>query len=265
MEKFAISCLALSVLVTQVSSFASPSTAVALSAGARSWQEGPLALLNDNNQDNHYAPSRAEFLSKTSSAITAAASLSLVPIDPAFARGRATLEQAYDRYSSRIIDGGNFYKTQMKTMVAKDDWAGIKTALQEPPKKTKADNAKIDGGIQERAAQAGQFSDARVLVALDLLAAQFSDNSISAKTKAMKKDVEEIRSVVVEMQSICKQALGEESAKGGFFGVGKKQASKKELSNRMKELYIIGGTAWNRYAYEANAGIPKTVQQLPFL
>jgi len=33
----------------------------------------------------------------------------------------------------------------------------------------------------------------------------------------------------------------------------------------MKELYIVGGTAWNRYAFEANAGIPKTFQQLPFL
>lgn len=81
----------------------------------------------------------------------------------------------------------------------------------------------------------------------------------------MKKDVEEIRAVINEMQSICKQALGEESANGGFFGVGKKQASKKELSNRMKELYINGGTAWNRYAFAANAGIPKTVQQLPTL
>merc|ERR1712157_393743 len=120
-----------------------------------------------------------------------------------------------------------------------------------PPKKTRADRAKVDGGIQERAAQAGEFSDARVLVALDLLAAQFSDNSISAKTKAMKKDVDEIRSVVNEMSSICKQALGEESA-GGFFG--KKAASKKELAKRMKELYVIGGTAWNRYAFVANEG-----------
>eukprot|EP00536_Pseudo-nitzschia_multiseries_P000929 jgi/Psemu1/282665/fgenesh1_pg.11_\ len=266
MGKFAVSCLALSALATQVSSFSSPSPIVSPGVSSRSGQGVvPLSLSNENNQDNYHVPSRADFLRTSSLVIAAATSLSLMPIDPAFARGRATLEQAYDRYSGRIIDGGNFYKTQMKAMIAKDDWAGIKVALQEPPKKTKADNAKIDGGIQERAAQAGQFSDARVLVALDLLAAQFSDNSISAKTKAMKKDVEEIRAVVTEMESICKQALGEESARGGFFGVGKKQASKKELSNRMKELYIVGGTAWNRYAFEANAGIPKTLQELPFL
>mmetsp|Transcript_29365 Transcript_29365/g.68993 ORF Transcript_29365/g.68993 Transcript_29365/m.68993 type:complete len:265 (+) Transcript_29365:93-887(+) len=264
MGKFAVSCLALTALATQVSSFSSPSTIIGPGFGSRSGR-GALSMSNDNDQENYHVSSRADFLRTSSSVIAAASSLSLMPTDPAFARGRATLEQAYDRYSPRIIDGGNFYKTQMKTMIAKDDWAGIKAALQEPPKKTKADNAKIDGGIQERAAQAGQFSDARVLVALDLLAAQFSDNSISAKTKAMKKDVDEIRGVVTEMESICKQALGEESAKGGFFGVGKKQVSKKELSNRMKELYIVGGTAWNRYAFEANAGIPKTFQQLPFL
>uniref|UniRef100_A0A7S4EP78 Uncharacterized protein n=1 Tax=Pseudo-nitzschia australis TaxID=44445 RepID=A0A7S4EP78_9STRA len=265
MGKFAISCLALSALTTQVSSFSSPSTAIGLGVGTRSGQGVPLFLSSDNDQEHHYAPSRANFLNTSLSLIATTATLSLIPVDPAFARGRATLEQAYDRYSGRIIGGGNFYKNEMKTMIAKDDWAGIRAALQEPPKKTKADNAKIDGGIQERAAQAGQFSDARVLVALDLLAAQFSDNSISTKTKAMKKDVEEIRAVINEMQSICKQALGEESAKGGFFGVGKKQTSKKELSNRMKELYINGGTAWNRYAFAANTGIPKTVQQLPIL
>ena len=67
------------------------------------------------------------------------------------------------------------------------------------------------------------------------------------------------------MSSICRQALGEETSGGGFFGMGKKQASKKELSNRMKELYLKGGNAWNQYAFVANEGIPKTLQQLPYL
>lgn len=257
MGKFVFHCLALSALASQGSSFSTPSTAVR--------SQGVAVSLSSNHDQELKGATRADFLRTSASIVSAATSLSLMPVEPVFARGRATLEQAYDRYSERIISGGEFYKNQMKTMVAKEDWAGIKAALQEPPKKTKADNAKIDGGIQERAAQAGQFSDARVLTALDLLAAQFSDNSISAKTKTMKKDVEEIRGVITEMSSICRQALGEESAKGGLFGVGKKQSSKKELSNRMKELYIIGGTAWNRYAFEANAGIPKTVKQLPFL
>jgi len=261
MGKFAVSCLALTALfATQVSSFSSPATLTGHGSSR-------LTLSNVDDQECHHPlDSRADFLRKSSSIVAAATSLSLMmPVDPALARGRATLEQAYERYSARIIDGGNFYKKQMKSMVAKDDWAGIKLALQEPPKKTKADRAKIDGGIQERAAQAGKFSDARVLTALDLLAAQFSDNSISPKTKAMKKDVDEIRSVINEMSSISRQALGEETAGGGMFGLGKKQASKKELSNRMKELYGVGGTAWNRYAFEANNGIPKTLQQLPFL
>ena len=259
MEKFIVPCLALITLVIQVSAFSSPLTTPG--HGIRSVELVTLSL-SDNDQRCDYVDNRADFLRKASSIVAAATSLSLLPVDPVHARGRATLEQAYDRYSPRIIDGGAFYKNKLSKLIAKDDWAGIKVALQEPPKKTKADRAKIDGGIQERAAQAGEFSDARVLVALDLLAAQFSDNSISAKTKAMKKDVDEIRSVVNEMSSICRQALGEESS-GGFFG--KKQASKKDLSKRMKELYVIGGTAWNRYAFVANEGIPKTLQKLPIL
>ncbi len=257
MGKFFVSCLALAALVTKASAFSSPST-----ISGHSSRSGELVRLSLSEGD---VDSRADFLRKSSSIVAAVTSLSLMPTDPALARGRATLEQAYDRYFTRINDGGVFYKTTLKTMVAKDDWAGIKVALQEPPKKTKADNAKIDGGIQERAAQAGQFSDARVLVALDLLASQFSDNSISPKTKKMKANVDEIRAAVTEMSSICRQALGEETSGGGMFGMGKKQVSKKELSNRMKELYLKGGNAWNQYAFVANEGIPKTLQQLPYL
>mmetsp|Transcript_22213 Transcript_22213/g.46690 ORF Transcript_22213/g.46690 Transcript_22213/m.46690 type:complete len:177 (-) Transcript_22213:368-898(-) len=138
MGKFAISCLALSALTTQVSSFSSPSTAIGLGVGTRSGQGVPLFLSSDNDQEHHYAPSRANFLNTSLSLIATTATLSLIPVDPAFARGRATLEQAYDRYSGRIIGGGNFYKNEMKTMIAKDDWAGIRAALQEPPKKNQS-------------------------------------------------------------------------------------------------------------------------------
>jgi hypothetical protein len=130
---------------------------------------------------------------------------------------------------------------------------------------SKEDRAKVDGGMSERAAQAGQFSDSRVIVAMDLFASQFSDNSISPKTKAMKKEVDELRSIVQNMDSLAKQALGEESAGGGFFGLGKKQPSKSEISQKLKELYIAGGTAWNRYVFAANDGLPVTFNKLPYL
>ena len=185
---------------------------------------------------------------------------------PAYARGRATLEQAYDRYTPRILAGGDFYKTKLKSMIAKEDWQGIKQALQEPPKKSKSDRTKQDGGISERAAQAGQFSDSRVITAMDLYAATFSDNSVSPKTKAMQKEVAELRNVVEGMKSIVKQVTGEEPAGGGgLFGIGKKQPSKLELANKMKELYIIGGTSWNKYIFAANDGLPVSLNKLPYL
>jgi hypothetical protein len=130
---------------------------------------------------------------------------------------------------------------------------------------SKEDRAKADGGISERALQAGEFSDSRVVVAMDLFAAQFSDNSISPKTKAMKKEVDEIRSIVQQMESLAKQGLGEESAGGGFLGLGKKQPSKSEISNKLKELYIAGGTAYNKYVFAANDGLPVTLNKLPYL
>ena len=38
------------------------------------------------------------------------------PIQPAYARGRATLEPAYEKYAPRIIEGGKFCKYIMKVV-----------------------------------------------------------------------------------------------------------------------------------------------------
>lgn len=85
--------------------------------------------------------------------------------EPAIARGRATLEQSYERYYPRIKTGGEFYNTELRKLVQSSDWAGIKDALADPPKRKKEDLRKPDAGVAERARQAGGFSDARVLVA----------------------------------------------------------------------------------------------------
>ena len=203
---------------------------------------------------------RADFFKQA-----ALASVVFLPVTPAQARGRATLDYAYERYTPRIIDGGEFFKKEFRNMIAKNDYEGIKLSLAEPPKKTKQDRAKIDGGVSERAAQAGKFSDARVLVACDLFASTFSDNSISPKTKAMKKEVEELRSIVNEMELVARQALGEDTGGGGFFGLGAKKPSKEELSRKMKELYVRGGTSWNQYIFAANDGLPVQLNKLPYL
>jgi hypothetical protein len=206
--------------------------------------------------------SREKFLSRFASI---ASVLVLSPLQPAVARGRATLDQAYDRYTPRIIAGGDFYKKDMRNLVAKNDFDGLKRALQEPPNKSKDDRAKPDGGTTERASQAGGFSDARVLVAADLFAATFSDSSITEKTKKMKTEVEMLRSIVKRMELIAKQALGEETGDGGLFGFGTKKANKDEISKELKELYIQGGNAYNRYVFAANEGLPVQLAKLPFL
>jgi hypothetical protein len=206
--------------------------------------------------------SREHFIAQS---FTIASSMILSPSQAAFARGRATLEQAYDRYTPRIVAGGAFYKKDLRDLVAKNDFVGLKRALQEPPKKSKADRAKADGGTTDRAAQAGGFSDARVLVAADLLAASFSDSSITEKTKKMKKEVEDIRSIVQRMEQIAKQALGEEAGGGGMFGFGAKKPSKDELSKELKALYIEGGNSYNRYIFAANEGLPVQLVKLPFI
>ncbi len=77
------------------------------------------------------AQTRGGFISTAAVAVASAAIIN--PLQPAYARGRATLEAAYDRYSPRIVEGGKFYKGQVFGAISKGDWKFIESATAEPP------------------------------------------------------------------------------------------------------------------------------------
>ena len=60
-------------------------------------------------------------------------------VEPAFATGRATLEQTYERYAPRIRAGGEFYQGEFKQMIAKGDFKAIKEATEGVPPRKKGD------------------------------------------------------------------------------------------------------------------------------
>lgn len=222
---------------------------------------------------NESQPTRSEFIVRgvksllIASSAVATSSCVLAKNQPAVARGRATLEQAYERYSPRISAGGKFYAKDLRELISKNDWAGIKAATSDPPsQRDRSDLTKIDGGVSERAAKAGGFSDARVLVACDLYAGSFSDNSISLKTKSMKEKVEKLRSIVNEMNLIARQALGEGQSGGILFGIGAKgKPSPADLQKNIRQLYVEGGNLWNEYIFAANDGLPVQLAKLSYL
>ena len=242
-------------------------TAVSSSAlaFAPSLSANTCACARSSSQLNAQARSRGEFLAAAAAVAATGAATAILPAQPAYARGRATLEQAYERYTPRIIDGGAFYKSQLFGAVSKADWKNIVLATQEPPKKSKEDRILPDGGIAKRAAQAGGFSDARVLSAMDLYASTFSESSISPKTKAMKAEVEKLREVVEGLNKAAKIATGEEKSGGGLFGIGGKAPSSGELAKQAKDLYLQGGNAYNQYVFLANEGRPAQLAKIPFL
>ena len=99
---------------------------------------------------------------------------------------------------------------------------------------------------------------------MDLYAADFSESSISKKTKAMKAEVEKLREVVQQLNQAARIAQGEEKSGGGFFGGGK-GPSKGELAKNVQELYLKGGNAYNQYVFVANEGLPVQLAKLPYL
>ena len=205
--------------------------------------------------------SREKFISKIG-LIVGASVLTNLPM-PAEARGHATLAQSYDRFAPRIVAGGKFFASDLRKLIERNDWAGLKAATSDPPKKTKEDRSKADGGIAERAAQAGGFSDARVLVAADLFASTFSENSISSKTKKMQDQVAALREVVQGINTAAREALGEDVG-GRLFGFGGKKSTA-ELGKTVREFYAKGGNAYNAYIFAANAELPLSLVKLPYL
>jgi hypothetical protein len=229
--------------------------------------------LREHSSASLHAPitesSRMDFLR---SIMTTVVSTTVAVLPPPFimsiplasARGRATLERAFERYGPRVRDGRTFYATELRQIIAKSDWNGLKNALAEPPSRQQIDLQKPDSGVAERARQAGGFSDARVLTAADLLAAAFSDNSITTKTKKMQASVAKMRNVVLELNSIARQGLGEEST-GGFFGIGAKKADPVALTKKARELYVAGGNAFNEYLAAANEDLALQFDRFEYL
>ena len=84
------------------------------------------------------AVDRKDFI-KTASAAATVVGLVGLGGEPAFATGRATLEQSYERYAPRIVAGGAFYQGDLKQMVASADWEGIKAATGNVPARQKED------------------------------------------------------------------------------------------------------------------------------
>ena len=222
------------------------------------------------NNDVALLRRRDVLLSSTNVAVSCVAVASLVTMgvaaapEVAHARGRATFEQTYRKFYPRIRDGGVFYNTELKQLVAAADFAGVRNALREPPPRQQEDLTKPDSGVAARARQAGKFSDARVLVAADLLASAFSESSISPKTKKMQAAVMKMRAVVEEMESVSQQALGE-SGGGGLFGFGAKPVDKSALAKQLKALYIQGGNAYNEYVLAANDNLALQFDKLSFI
>jgi len=86
-------------------------------------QRPALSVQKADSDTLHTSITRPDFIDFLTRGVTA--SVLLLPTVSS-ARGRATLEQSYDRYSPRIIAGGAFYKNELKKAIDKNDWASLK-------------------------------------------------------------------------------------------------------------------------------------------
>lgn len=136
MKSFTVNFLLLSVL-SQYSIAFTPTTPIAKKAST--FPSTTLCSTKEEQDSCHIKSlssiiNRHDFLSKICATSTAAAATTmgiasnslLFPIQPSYARGRATLEFALDRYYPRIEAGGVFYANDLKKAIETNDWRAIK-------------------------------------------------------------------------------------------------------------------------------------------
>jgi hypothetical protein len=91
--------------------------------------KSPISFRNNKPADavDSTRITRHEFMDTLTRGVTDTVIASIL-LQPSIssARGRATLEQSYDRYAPRISAGGTFYKNELKKAIEKNDWAFLK-------------------------------------------------------------------------------------------------------------------------------------------
>ena len=108
-------------LILSLLQYCSPFTPTTLTP--RSGNGKSTSLKSGTNIDRH------KFLTSIVTVTAAGSSALLLPTQPAYARGRATLEYALDRYYPRIEAGGVFYATDLKKAIERNDWQAIKVCV----------------------------------------------------------------------------------------------------------------------------------------
>jgi hypothetical protein len=166
--------------------------------------------------------------------------VSHVLVPPAMADFRAQQKRTYFRFVPKLIQGKDFYKTELKTAIDKEDWKVVNKMFEEYV--TKKNNA----GVVLTDTYANEF----FYRPMTLFAGTFAEKGTSEKTAAMTEQLDLFKESMTDLRYSC------EDKPGKFFFQGPEKApTGRDRKKIALAAFEKGKTALNTYIKLGNDGL----------
>lgn len=172
-------------------------------------------------------------------------------IQSANADVRAQQKRTYFRFVPKLVSGMEFYKTDVKAAIDKEDWGVITKFFEVFVSKYNADDkTQIDS--------TDTYVNQNIFRPMIVFSGSFAERGSSPKTKALQDQEKAFEAAMGELEGCVKDKKGE-----GFFAADIKMPTGEARKKQALEAYAKGKDALNEYVKIANAGLMLELNKLP--
>lgn len=202
--------------------------------------------------------SDAEIARKSMSDVGKVAALSLLALSPAltqspspaFADVRAAQKRTYFRQIPKFQEGLTFTKTELKEIIAKEDYAALAKMFSEYA-------SKMNGTVKDQVDQTDTFVNSRYFRPMTIFAGSFAERGTSEKQRALMEQEVAVEEALKLLQGCTQDMKGE-----GFFAAKIKMPTGGERKIQAQKGYDMLRSALNTYIDITNKGLMLELNKL---
>eukprot|EP01031_Cornospumella_fuschlensis_P031593 gene31592-38181_t len=164
---------------------------------------------------------------------------------------RAQQKSTFFRFSPKLVTGRDFFRTEVKQAIEKEDWAVVSKFFE-------VYASKINKNDPNQVDQYDTYANNNLYRPMKVLAGSFAERSSSAKTKALLEQESAFESAMSDLEGCVKDRKGE-----GFFAATKKAPTGKERTKQAKDAWARGMAALDQYVKILNEGLMLELNKVP--
>jgi hypothetical protein len=164
---------------------------------------------------------------------------------------RAAQKRTYFRFTPKLITGRDFYRTELKAAVEREDWAAVSKFFEKYVSKVnKNDPNQVDAR--------DSYVNNNLYRPMKVLAGSFAERGTSDKQKSLLEQEEAFETAMARLEGCVKDMKGD-----GFFAGTIKMPTGQERSQQGIEAWAQGVAALDAYFSTVNSGLMLELNKLP--